>query len=169
MKPNQKVMTGAFLGVYTETEKDVKIIFSCSWEGRIGFFGGFVGDENKNESKEIALSREAKEELNFEVRPEEIKIEYNRSYEKNWGILDLYFAPLKVEFNTFKNILANFHKAEHYLYETMGYFVLTIKKEELISGKYKETKPYVNFVKNNLATDVKEELDYLLDKVKSSL
>ena len=159
-----KTLTGAFLGIYTKGKNgNIHIMFINRWDGRIGFVGGFVGDENQNETVETALVREAKEEIGLEIREENLELNYKAEYEKNNGKLVLYFVPFEVEYGKFIEILKNLPNSEHFLYETMGYNIFTINEKDI--KNYKETKQYKNFIKNNLATDVRNELDYLLELI----
>ena len=160
-----KILTGTFLGLYTKSDKDnYHVLLVNRWDGRIGFVGGFVGDENENESIKDALVREAKEEIGYDISDKEIKVEREAEYKKDWGKLVLNFTPLRIDYEEFMKVLKGLPNSEHFLYETMGYSIFTINEDNI--KNYEETKQYKNFIKNNLATDVKEELNYILDKIK---
>ena len=158
---------GAFLGIWTENKDLYHILLLNRWDGRIGFAGGLIGDTDANETPENTIVRECKEEIGYDVKEKNIKVEYKNVYNKQNGKLTLYFADLKISYEEFMNVLTNIHKAEHFLYEVNGYVVFTISKKDI--KNYKEHKVYKNFIKNNLATDVENELNFLLDKIKKTI
>lgn len=157
---------GAFIGIWTENKESYHILLTNRWDGRIGFVGGLIGDTKINETPENTIVRECKEEIGYDIDKKDIKIEYKNTCKKPGSDLILYFADLKVSYEEFMNVLTNIHKAEHFLYEVNGYVIFTISKKDI--KNYEEHKVYKNFIKNNLATDVENELNFLLDKIKNN-
>ena len=145
-------MKAIFCGIYAKKEDEVFILLNSRWDGKFGFAGGFV---DENESLEKALQREIFEELGFELKEENFKIEYI----KKINSLEIYFIPFKVTFEEFEEIISNIHKSKHFLEEIMGYSVLRLKKTNL-----KKSKQFEN-LSSCVIKDVEDELEFLLKRI----
>ncbi len=165
--PNKK-QEAVFVTIYTETpiwrnyeevsEESRKTVIPLvlmlqRWDGKIGFIGGNV---DNSESLKDAVVREVKEEAGFNIPIELIKdMELICSHETDINVTHL--MGLKVSEETYRNILINNHKAEHFLSEGTLFSVQMIN--------YPHQPSFDNFMQNNFAPTVKEEIYEFITKV----
>lgn len=124
------------------------------WDGKIGFIGGNV---ETGEDLLIAALREFKEEAGFVIKDEHLEnIHLLCSHET--PKLVTHLMGFKVPETILREVLINNHKAEHFMSEG------TLFTTQMINYPHKNT--FDNFMKNNFAPTVKEEIAVVIDKLK---
>lgn len=154
-------MQSAFIAIYCESNfyknyeqisEDKKsyilplVIMLNRWDGKIGFIGGHVDD---GETVLDCIIRETKEEIGFSISD---NLQKNITFicSKQMNDLTTHLYALKVNEDIFRTILSEQHKSMHFLAEgtaTAIHFV-----------NYPHNKSFDNFMQNNFAPTVKEEI-----------
>jgi U8 snoRNA-decapping enzyme len=124
------------------------LFFINRWDGRLGFPGGEVDND---ENFEIALLRELQEEINFLPLSSDFK--YFSSFQKDNRISHLYTYSLSAEELSF--IINNFSKARDFNFEVFGFF-----------NFYFNSNNINHFLKNNFAGSSLQETILLINYLK---
>lgn len=154
-------MKSAFIAIYCESNfyknyeqisEDKKnyvlplVIMLNRWDGKIGFIGGNIDD---NEDDLTCIVRETEEEIGYTISQDlqkQIFFVCSHTYENK--TTSLY--ALKVDETTFKEILKSQHNALHYLSEGTASAIHFVN--------YPHNASFDNFMQNNFAPTVKEEI-----------
>lgn len=155
-----------FVAIYTESEiyrnydqieihyQDTVVplvMFLNRFDGTLGFLGGNI---DPGETLVEALIREIKEESGYSLTAmDRENLILVSSHEMKNQVT--HFYALGVDINTFKNILKNQDQAEHYLAEGNLFCTHFIN--------YYHKNAFNNFMKNNFAVSVKEEVAQLIE------
>lgn len=126
------------------------VIMLNRWDGKIGFIGGHIDD---NEDHLSCIVRETQEEIGYTISQnlaKEIFFVCSHTYMHN--STNLY--ALKVSEDIFREILMSQHKAEHFLTEGTASAIHFVN--------YPHNKSFENFMQNNFAPTVKEEIYHLV-------
>lgn len=121
------------------------------WDGLIGFPGGEV---EKGEKLIEAAKREVFEEIGYQMTSDE----YSNAvviFEKETKDQISYLVEISVSFENMKYILSEFKNAEHYLSE-----ITSVMATPVIN--YSHCPSFDNFMKNNFAQTVSEQLIELI-------
>lgn len=123
------------------------------WDGQIGFIGGNL---EAGEDLLSAALREFKEEAGFVIKDEHLEdMQLLCSHEtKN---LVTHLMGWKVPEAVLREVLINNHKADHFMSEG------TLFTTQMIN--YSHTNAFDNFMKNNFAPTVKEQIAIVIEKL----
>lgn len=124
------------------------------WDGKIGFVGGNV---EKGEDLLVAALREFKEETGFDIKNEHLE-NINLLCSHETDKLVTHLMGFRVTESVLRDVLINNHKAEHFMSEG------TLFTTQMIN--YSHTNTFDNFMQNNFAITVKEEIAVVIDKLK---
>lgn len=156
-----------FLSIYCETEvykdyeevafkyKNIKVplvVFFNRFDGKMGFLGGAV---ESGESLVKALVREVREESGYKIKNVD-NLKLICSHDTPHLVTHMF--ALSVTFDELKTIVKNQYKAKHAFVEG------TIFTTHFIN--YDNAKPFDNFMQNNFALSVKEEIKELITALK---
>lgn len=144
---------------YDEVSKEAQktivplVIMLQRWDGTIGFIGGNV---DSGESLNSAAIREFSEESGYALSSDQIKkIDFVCSHETDNIVTHL--MTIKVTEYVLRDILINSHKAKHFMSEGSLFTTQMIN--------YPHMKSFDNFMKNNFAITVKEQIMEVVDKL----
>jgi U8 snoRNA-decapping enzyme len=142
-------------GVSKEAQETIVplVLMLQRYDGTIGFVGGQVDD---GEDLLASAVREFKEETGYSLSSDQIrKFEFACSHETDKMVTHL--MTIKVSEFVLKDIIANSYKAEHFMSEG------TLFTTHMIN--YPHMRSFDNFMKNNFAPTVKEEIMEVIEKL----
>jgi U8 snoRNA-decapping enzyme len=123
------------------------------WDGHIGFVGGNV---DEGEDLTSAAIREFSEESGYALSSDQVKkLDFVCSHETD--NLVTHLMTIKVTEYVLKDILINSHKAKHFMTEG------TLFTTQMIN--YPHMRAFDNFLKNNFAVSVKEQMMEAVEKL----
>lgn len=140
-------------GISDEAKQTVVplVLMLQRWDGKQGFIGGEV---EEGESLKDAVERECLEEIGLMLNDSELKsaklISSHQTEKQVTHLMTISISP-----ELMQEAVKGFSKAEHFMSETAG--VMSI---HFIN--YPHKKAFDNFIKNNFASTVKEEIADLI-------
>lgn len=144
---------------YDEISKEAQktivplVLMLQRWDGKIGFIGGNV---DIGEDLTEAAVREFSEESGYALSSDQIKkLDFVCSHETQ--DLVTHLMAMKVTEYVLKDIIINSHKAKHFMSEG------TLFTTQMIN--YPHMKSFDNFMQNNLAITVKEQISEAIIKL----
>lgn len=144
---------------YDEVSKEAQktivplVLMLQRWNGKIGFIGGNV---DIGEDLTAAAVREFSEETGYALSSDQIKkLDFVCSHETQ--DLVTHLMAMKVTEYVLKDIIINSHKAKHFMSEG------TLFTTQMIN--YPHMKSFDNFMQNNFAITVKEQIGEAIEKL----
>lgn len=144
-------------GVSEEIKKTVVplVLMLQRWDGKQGFIGGEV---EEGESLKEAVGRECFEEIGLMLNDSELEsAKLVSSHQTDKRVTHLMTIPISPEL--MKEAVEGFSKAEHFMSE-----IIAVMPIHFIN--YRHKKAFNNFVKNNFASTVKEEIADLISELR---
>lgn len=146
---------------YNETTEEGRqfevplVLMVQRWDGCKGFIGGNV---DEGETLLTALSRELKEEANFVLSEDEfLSLIPVCSHKTENKVTHLF--TVEISYVRMKELIANSVKAEHFMSEIVGLLAIPFVN-------YPHQKSFDNFIKDQFAATVKEEVKELIEMKK---